>query len=186
MQGIMVVACKVLKMSRVRVLYAYNYHDSLHTNHRGGDQELVNEETKLCYFGHICQENSTPIFLWSVPANSYSQMYTMHLSLNSSEIIKFTCKYTSNTGNLIKMIFTWHNTSNNSNNCNEVETLPQKILNCKITKSHKNNCILFLRKSNVQLMGNKICKPSVLTHVKASEYLSSSIIYTPLDLHRRH
>ena len=28
--------------------------------------KLVNEETELCYFGHICQENSTPIFFANI------------------------------------------------------------------------------------------------------------------------
>ena len=56
-------------------------------------------------------------FLWSVSANLYSQMYT-----NSSKIIKLTLKYTSNTENLVKMIFAWHNVRKtvNSNNDNEV------------------------------------------------------------------
>ena len=40
----------------------------------------------------------------------------------TSKIIKFTLKYTSNTENLVKMIFAWHNISKtvNSNNDNEV------------------------------------------------------------------
>ena len=44
-------------------------------------------------------------------------MYT-----NSSKIIKLTLKYTSNTENLVEMIFAWHNISKtvNSNNDNEV------------------------------------------------------------------
>ena len=70
------------------MLYVYNYHDSIFAN-------------KIPH----------PFFC-GLSLRTFTLKCTYALELNSSEIIKFTRKYTSNTENLVKMIFTWHNTSN--------------------------------------------------------------------------